>query len=322
MVSQRPDWRPAAELSLARARAALLGQVRAFFAQREVLEVETPQLAQHCAMDPYIDSFCARSPGASPMSGYLQSSPEYHMKRLLAAGYGPIYQVFRAFRGGEAGRRHNPEFTLLEWYRPDYGLEALMQEVSDLVVTVLGCEPPESCRYRDLVYARTGLDPMRVPTSDLQKAAADCSGLDPGSLRRDEALDVIMSHRVEPGLADQGALFVVDYPPGQAALSRIQLRDGVEVARRFELYYNGLELANGYLELRDADEQSGRFAADNQLRQSLGRERLTPDSWLLDAMDHGLPECTGVALGLDRLLMCQQGVEDIRQVLSFPWGRA
>lgn len=322
MVAQGPDWRPAAAFSVAQARAALLGQVRTFFAERGVLEVETPQLARHCAMDPYIDSFTARSAPPGAMSGYLQSSPEYHMKRLLAAGYGPVYQVFRAFRGGEAGRRHNPEFTLLEWYRPDFGMEKLMQEVSDLVVAVLGCDPPETCRYRDLVYARTGLDPMRVPTADLQQAAARASGLAPESLRREEALDVIMSHWVEPGLADQGALFVVDYPPGQAALSRIQLRDGVEVARRFELYYNGLELANGYLELCDADEQSGRFDADNQLRHSLGRERLTPDAWLLDAMDHGLPECAGVALGLDRLLMCQLGIEDIREVLCFPWEKA
>lgn len=318
MVTEGPDWRPAAALEVARARAELLALVRGFFTQRQVLEVETPVLGRHGAMDPYIDSLCV----SPPHGGYLQTSPEYHMKRLLAAGYGPIFQVFRAFRAGEAGRRHNPEFTLLEWYRPDLGLDQLMQEVSDLVVAVLGCEPPVSCRYRDLMYARTGLDPMRVPTSDLQKAAAAASGLEPQSLRREEALDVIMSHVIEPGLVGQGALFVVDYPPGQAALSRIQVRDGVEVARRFELYVDGMELANGYLELRDADEQAGRFAGDNQLRQSLGKQRLTPDPLLLDALDQGLPECSGVALGLDRLLMCQLGLEDIRQVLSFPRERA
>ncbi|TVP54450.1 MAG: EF-P lysine aminoacylase GenX [Halomonadaceae bacterium] len=318
MAAPGPDWPPAAELRVAQARAELLTLVRRFFAERQVLEVETPVLGRHGALDPYIDSLSV----SPPQGGYLQTSPEYHMKRLLAAGYGPIYQVFRAFRAGEAGKRHNPEFTLLEWYRPDFSLDQLMQEVSDLVVAVLGCEPPVSCRYRDLMYARTGLDPMRVPTSDLQQAAAAASGLAAESLRREEALDVIMSHVVEPGLVGQGALFVVDYPPGQAALSRIQVRDGVEVARRFELYVEGMELANGYLELRDADEQAGRFAADNQLRKSLGKERLTPDPLLLDALDHGLPECTGVALGLDRLLMCQLDLGDIRQVLTFPRERA
>jgi len=313
-------WQPVASVEVARERARLLATVRQFFADRDVLEVETPVLSFHGAMDPGIDSIRAGWDGG--FSGFLQSSPEYHMKRLLAAGYGPMYQVFRAFRAGEAGRRHNPEFSLLEWYRPGFTMSQLMDEVAALVMAVLGCDEPTICSYRDLFYARTGLDPMRAELPEMQKAAARVSGLAAKDLSFDQSLDVLMSHSVEPSLNNEGPVFLVDYPPSQAALARTEIRKGVEVACRFELYVNGVELCNGYHELLDADEQAGRFAADNQTRQSLGKPEMKVPGALLDALDCGLPDCSGVALGLDRLLMLKLRVDSINDVLTFPLDRA
>lgn len=313
------SWRPTAEPAQLQARADLLRTLRLFFEDRGVLEVQTPVLGQHGVSEPAIDSVAA---GWSGYSGYLQSSPEYHMKRLLAAGSGPIFQVSPVFRAGEEGRYHNPEFSILEWYRPGFTLDQLMAEVAELVVAVLDCPMPQKHSYRSLFLQLLSLDPWRDPAARICEAAADASGLSPAELDRDEALDVLMSHCIEPYLQSWGPVFVTDYPPSQAALARTVEQDGVTVARRFELYVDGLELCNGYHELTDSQEQAERFRLDNVERAQKGRPAMAPDERLLAALAAGVPECCGVALGLDRLLMLATGASHIEQVLAFPLARA
>ncbi|MEE4661065.1 MAG: EF-P lysine aminoacylase EpmA [Halieaceae bacterium] len=305
-------WRPSASLEALRARAALLAQVRQFFQTRGVLEVETPLLCQYTVTDPNL------TPVASG-TRWLQTSPEYAMKRLLAAGSGPIYQVCKAFRAGEAGPRHNPEFTLLEWYRPDFDLTALMDETADLVSAVLGERPRETLSYRDLFLRYLDIDPLTAPTEDLARLArahVDYGGADEA---RDTWLDLLMSHVLEPRL--QGISLVHSYPRSQAALAVVEDADGQPVARRFELYVDGMELANGYLELTDATEQRARFERDNAALQAAGEPPRALDEALLAALEAGLPACAGVALGLDRLLALKLGESSLARVLSFDWSR-
>jgi lysyl-tRNA synthetase class 2 len=313
------SWRPTADPAALRARAALLATIRGFFAEREVLEVETPLLCRGTVTDPALEPLAVTL--ADGGTRYLQTSPEYAMKRLLAAGSGPIFQLARAFRAGEAGNRHNPEFTLLEWYRPGMDHHQLMTEVAALVERCLDLRGFGKTSYRDLFSSVVGLDPFTAPTGQLELAARRDIDVGFHSDDRDVWLDLLMSHRVEPTLAGRGLQFVYDYPLSQAALARAESLGGVEVGCRFELYVDGLELANGYYELADAGEQRRRFAADNARRQRLGLPVRAPDEQLLAALAHGLPECSGVALGVDRLLMLRQGVGDIREVLAFDWSR-
>ena len=240
----------------------------------------------------------------------------------MLAGSGPIYQVCKAFRNGESGRLHNPEFTLLEWYRPGFDHHRLMAEVVELVRYCLGERALHKYSYRSLFSELLALDPFTASAAEL--AAAACSHIDTGTLAgdRDLWLDLLMSHLIEPQLAALGMVLVYDYPASQAALSRVVEVDGFQVGQRFELYVDGVELANGYFELGDAGEQRHRFEADNARR----REHCLPehplDEQLLAALAHGLPDCSGVALGVDRLLMLATGVSDMRQVLAFDWARA
>lgn len=316
------DWRPGASQALLLRRAELLARVRAFFAHRAVLEVETPLLCSRGITDPAIEPLCVSgglSLGGS--SRYLQTSPEYAMKRLLAAGSGPIYQICKAFRDGEAGRRHNPEFTLLEWYRPGMDQHALMAEVAALVCACLGEGPWQAFTYRAVFQQCLQLDPFTADLAALQSAARQLT--DTGSLAgdRDFWLDLLLTHAVEPWLAGQGLCFIYDYPASQAALARLVERDGHTVGERFELYIDGIEVANGYHELADAAEQRARFEADNRRRQSMGQVERPLDEALLAALEAGLPACSGVALGLDRLLLLASGEADIRRVLAFSWER-
>ena len=313
------DWQPTADLPQLRARSELLRTLRHFFEKRGVLEVQTPVLGRFGVSEPAIDSVSA---GWAGYSGYLQSSPEYHMKRLLAAGSGPIFQISPVFRAGEQGRCHNPEFTMLEWYRPGFTLDQLMEEVAELLVTVLDCPRPQTHSYRSLFRQLLSLDPWHDTEAGLCEAAADVSGLPAVELDRDEALDVLMTHCIEPQLAGWGPVFITDYPPSQAALAQTLEKEGVTVARRFELYVNGLELCNGYHELTDAREQAERFRLDNAERQHKGKSAMAADERLLAALAAGVPECCGVALGLDRLLMLAAGASHIEQVLAFPVSRA
>lgn len=324
-MTATPLWQPTASPAALESRARQLAWVRGFFAQRGVLEVETPVLGRCGVTDINIDSIPASpSPiAAGSEEGWLQTSPEYHMKRLLASGSGPIYQVARVFRDGESGRRHNPEFSLLEWYRPGFTDVDLMAEVSDLVCGWLGCEAPGIMRYRDAFLRFAGIDPFLAGKSEL---LARCEQwMEPPQLRglsRDNCLDLLMSCQVEPALADIGPVFITGYPESQAALARVSEQDGLRQAHRFELYVQGVELCNGYWELTDREEQQRRFAADNHTRVSAGKPEMPVDQAFLAALEAGVPDCSGVALGLDRLLMLKLGLDDIASVIAFPADRA
>ncbi|MFV0278915.1 MAG: EF-P lysine aminoacylase EpmA [Parahaliea sp.] len=317
------SWRPGAGLPQLRARATLLATLRRFFDQRGVLEVETPLLCSAGITDPSIEPLIVAG-GSSLASGqrFLQTSPEYAMKRLLAAGSGPIYQLARAFRDGEAGARHNPEFSLLEWYRPGFDHHALMEEVAELVCACLGERPWRKLSYRELFRHSIGIDPFSAPVSALEACARARHDLGALSGDRDLWLGLLLTHQVEPWLATQGTCFVYDYPASQAALSHIVSVNGMAVGQRFELYIDGVELANGYHELTDANEQRARFVADNTRRRGCGQAERPLDERLLAALAAGMPDCSGVALGVDRLLMLATQETDIRRVLAFDWGRS
>jgi len=329
------DWRPTASLEALRARAAMLAQLRAFFAERSVLEVETPVLSSAAVTDPQLHSLVTDYHGpAGPDDGrlYLHTSPEFPMKRLLAAGTGPIYQVCRVFRDGEAGRRHNPEFTLLEWYRPDFDHHALMDEVDALVRRLLPSDyelgPTQRLSYAEAFQRYAGVDPHTAETSELirrAEAAGEAGAPGLAADDRDGWLDLLLVTLVEPRLGQGSPCFVHDYPVSQASLARVRAAgtdDGPDVAERFELYLEGMELANGFHELADAGEQARRFALDLAERHRRGESAVPMDDRLLAALDAGMPSCSGVALGLDRLLMLALGADSIDQVLAFPVSRA
>ena len=304
----------------------MLAAIRSFFSHHGVLEVETPVLSAAAASDPAIESLttCYRGPGA-PAGGrmYLHTSPEFAMKRLLAAGSGPIYQICRVFRDGESGRRHNPEFTLLEWYRPEYDHHQLMDEVEVLLLSLLPAPRPVSrFSYRELFQHHLGIDPHSASTDSLRRLANERGiEVDLSLDCRDAWLDLLLSHCIEPRLAGSGLCFVHDYPASQASLARVEPGDP-PLAARFECYLDGVELANGFHELADAGEQRRRFQHDLEIRQH-SRGKLPPlDERLLAALQFGLPDCAGVALGIDRLLMQITGADHIDQVLTFPLERA
>ncbi len=315
------DWPPTASVETLRLRGRLLDRIRAFFAGRGVMEVETPLLAAGTALDPHLTSFTLCTGGAA--GPYLQTSPEFAMKRLLAAGSGPIFQICKAFREGETGTWHNPEFTLLEWYRPNHDHHRLMDEVDDLMYHLLGTEAAQRLPYADAFLQAAGLEPLHAEGPALRSLAIELGLAEdalPG-LDRSGLLDFIFSHRVQPGLADRGPVFVYDFPAGQAALARVR-RDTPPVAERFELLVAGVELANGYHELTDAAEQRRRFEEDQAKRHARGLPVYPLDERLLAALEHGLPACAGVALGLDRLVMLAAGAERIDEVITFPAARA
>jgi lysyl-tRNA synthetase class 2 len=316
------NWQPGADSTQLQARAKLLADIRRFFADRGVLEVETPLLCRAGVTDPAVEPLRVERGESIGAPRYLQTSPEYAMKRLLAAGSGPIYQIARAFRDGEAGARHNPEFTLLEWYRPGFDHHQLMAETADLVRHCIGNRPLHQRSYRDLFRDTLGLDPFAASLEELEGVArrhVDVGGL---SGDRDLWLDLLMTHLIEPELAALGLCLIHDYPASMAALSKVEEVDGVLVGRRFELYVDGVELANGYCELTDPEEQRSRFERDNCRRREHGLPEHPLDEALLAALEHGLPECSGIALGVDRLLMLATGARDIRRVLAFDWERA
>ncbi len=321
-------WGPSASPEMLRHRAGVLRRIRDFFDTRGVLEVDTPVCSRHATTDPAIESFVTRYRGPGAGSGldcYLQTSPEFFMKRLLCAGSGPIYQICKVFRDGEWGRRHNPEFSLLEWYRPGYDHHALMDEVAELVRSLTD-DPPgvEKLTYQGIFEQALSLNPHTADSRQLRDCAIarGIAGAEQLNLNhRDAWLDLLLTHLIEPDLGRSGLTFIYDYPGSQAALARISDGDP-PLAQRFELYWQGMELANGFFELRDAEVQRARFEADNRQRQSSGALQRPADEWLLQALEQGLPECAGVALGIDRLLMVLSGCRDIRQVLSFDFERA
>lgn len=301
-----------------RQRARITALIRDFFEQRSVLEVTLPVLGRRTVTEPGIESIQVVSralAGDDPL--FLQTSPEYFMKRLLAAGSGPIYAMTPAFRDGESGRQHNPEFTLLEWYRPGFSLTQLMDEVQALVQVLHFGLDWSRLRYQEAFLEVLGLDPMSVSDSQLATRCAGFGAWGQAGLGRDEMLDLLFSHAVAPGLGG-GGVFVHSYPASQAALACVSSGDE-PVAMRFELLVNGLELANGYQELSDAREQRRRFEADRQRRAQKGQRDIPVDEALIAALEAGMPATSGVALGLERLLMVVLDLPDLRDALTFPF---
>ena len=317
------QWLPSASPDNLAERANLLQALRRFFHDRGVLEVETPLLSQGTVPDPGIDVFRLPGGGDEP-DRYLQTSPESAMKRLLAAGSGDIFQICKAFRQGEAGRHHNPEFTLLEWYRVGWDHAALMREVAELLGTVLNSDGWQVWPYRALFIELFGVDPLdeQTPLTALTDLAQCRIGSVPEGLDRDAVLDLLMSHCIEPGISDWGVVFITDFPPSQAAMARCISVGDSTVAARFECYVHGQELANGYWEQIDADALSAQLQAENTRRRQRGLPQRPIDERLLAAHRHGLPECAGVALGVDRLLALKLGAESLDEIISFGWDSA
>jgi lysyl-tRNA synthetase class 2 len=311
-------WRPTATADELQARASLLRDIRGFFFDQGVMEVETPLISATGNTDPEIESIKTLD------GGYLRTSPEFPLKRLLAAGSGDIFEMGRVFRAGESGRSHNPEFTLLEWYRNGFSYQGLMDEVDKLVRHCgrgkFDQWPQEKLSYQQLFLRFVDLDPFNASEQELCAKAAEY-GIDDIELDRRQWLDLLISVVIQPVLPENQLTFVYDFPADQAALSRIR-PGNPPVAERFELYLGRTELANGYQELTDAQEQQRRFEAENTRRESRGQASCKVDHHLLKALESGMPECAGVALGVDRLLMAIVGAETIDDVTAFPFSRA
>jgi elongation factor P--(R)-beta-lysine ligase len=320
-------WRPSATLQTLRARAELLARIRTFFAARGVLEVDTPVLSAHGTVDVHIDSLRTTD------GRWLHTSPEFAMKRLLCAGSGPIWQLCHVFRAGDLGRHHNPEFLMLEWYRPGFDHHRLMDEMTELL-TVLGVAPAgtvERIGYREVWREIVGIDPATADAPALGAALGRARGhvapLPEGaaSFDRDAWLDFGMGFVVGPELGHKTPVYVYDFPASQAALAKVRpatVPGEPAVAERFELFWKGQELANGFHELGDAAEQRARFEADGARRRREGRDTPPHDAHLLDALAHGLPECAGVAVGIDRLLMLLLNLPELATAMPFSWERA
>lgn len=324
------DWRPAAPIATLRRRAALVQAVRAFFASRGLLEVDTPVLSRHAVTDVHVASLQVVGPDGRSR-GWLQTSPEFAMKRLLAAGSGDIWQLCRVLRADESSAVHDTEFTMLEWYRVGWDMDRLIDEVAALADAVCAAgdaaagEPRriERLRYADAFQRELGLDPLVAPDAALRDAARnlDVAPATLATLTRDELLDLLMALAVGPRLGAGCWTFLTHYPAAQAALARLDPADP-RVAHRFELYAEGIELANGFHELCDAEEQRRRFEADLDERRRRGLPEPPPDERLLAALASGLPECAGVALGFDRLAMLALGAARLGDVVAFTSERA
>ncbi|GAA4357548.1 EF-P lysine aminoacylase EpmA [Kangiella marina] len=316
-----PNWKPTSSIETLKARAMIMARVRQFFAERDILEVETPLLSQHSVTDRYMKSFQVKDFMGG--DGYLQTSPEYAMKRLLAAGSGSIYQICKAFRQDELGTRHNPEFTMLEWYVEGFDHYQLFDQVFELL-NFLSQKPLTLSRfsYQEAFEQHLKINPFTISNQDLAVLGRELLGELPDGLERDDYLALLFEDRIEPvlGLGDEVS-FIHSYPVSQAALARVDT-DNPAAACRFEVYWRGVELANGFYELTDSDEQRQRFVADNQWRKENGLPKVSIDERLIAALNVGLPECAGVALGLDRLIMILLELSDLTEVVAFPADRA
>jgi len=324
MSANDTGWRPTATRAVLARRAQALAQVREFFSARTVLEVDTPVVVNAPVTDVHIHSAEVRFPDA-PGRFYLHTSPEFAMKRLLASGSGDIYQICHVARGLERGRHHNAEFTLIEWYRLGFTLDQLMDEVEALARAVLGpiaqLMRSERVSYVDAFKTSLGLDPLTASLEALRACAAAEGLMTAQSAERDELLEFLMGVKIGPTLGKNALTFIHRYPASQAALARLD-PGNPRVALRFELYCEGIELANGFHELASASEQRARFEHDLAERHRRGLAADKMDELLLQALDAGLPECAGVAVGFDRLLMVATGATHIDQVIPFPIERA
>ncbi len=315
------EWQPTASLTNLRIRAQILAKIRQFFAERDVLEVDTPVLGQFTITDQHIISLSVPTPAHGTY--YLQTSPEYAMKRLLAAGSGCIYQICKSFRAEENGHRHNCEFTMLEWYRLGYNHHQLIDEMDELLTVVLATPSAQRTSYTDLFQQYLNLNIQTCTDEQLRQVIADAGWMHESIdlFNRDTCLQLLMSHAIEPQLGFEAPLFVYDFPSTQAALARLS-QTQPPMAERFELYIQGMEIANGFHELTDPEEQRQRFLRDQQHRQQRGETIPSIDPRLLSALKYGLPDCAGVALGIDRLLMLATQSTHIDQVIAFSWARS
>lgn len=325
------DWRPACSLQALADRARLNSGIRRFFAARGVMEVETPLLGSRTVTDPALSAFTTalHLPGKKEVCPlFLQTSPEFAMKRLLAAGSGSIYQLCKAFRNAESGRHHNPEFTLLEWYRVGFSLDDLITEVESLVAGLapedFDLNPPERLSYVDVFMRHLGLHPLDAGLDEFARVAIDRSLPEAGELcGQDRAvwLDLLFSYFVQPYLGQGRLTSVYDYPALLPSLA-CACPDDERFVERTEIFLAGIELGNGFHELQSSEEQQVRFQRDLSQRQAQGLPSVAMDERLLGALDHGLPECSGIAIGLDRLLMVFSNLESLSEVLAFPLARA
>jgi len=320
------SWQPKLTWKNAQKRAQILQQIRQFFSERNVVEVETPALSQGTVTDVHLDAFSSRynflSDNDTTQSAemYLQTSPEFHMKRLLASGYGCIFQIAKAFRHEEAGRYHNPEFTMLEWYRLGFDHFDLMKEVAELLNVVLDCDEPLQITYQQLFIDQLGFDPLIATREQLLMLITVNDKISDWLVLEqdvDTLLQFVFSEIIENKIGIDAPCFVYNFPKSQASLARI-CPDDDRVAQRFECYYQGVELVNGFNELTDCDSQLQRFQSDNDKRKQMKLAQRPVDYNFISALSHGLPQCSGVALGIDRLIMLALKTTHIEQVLSFP----
>jgi lysyl-tRNA synthetase class 2 len=323
MSHQPSTFQPTCSIAALQARATLYQKIRQFFAERQVMEVETPTLSQAGATDLHLASIpVQRRIHGRSSTQYLQTSPEFPMKRLLASGSGAIYQICKVFRDDEHGRKHNSEFTMLEWYRPKLDLKGLMHETAELLEVCLahrlGEVRPYILSYKHAFQDRLDINPLQASLKQLKDTAHRLGlNLDLGDDRL-AYMDLLFSHFVEPSLGFDAPVFLTDFPPEMASLAKVKTDDdGEQVAARFEIYIEGLELANAYDELLDAEVLAARFEADNLERTKQGLPVIPTDQYLLSALPH-MPECSGIALGLDRLLMVAMNQVKIDQVIAFP----
>ena len=304
------SWRPTASLQSLQRRAKILSGLRQFFAEREILEVEVPLLSAAGGTDLNIELLKIEGENR-----WLASSPEFPLKRLVAAGYGDVYALQKVFRKGESGRRHNSEFTMLEWYRVGFDEFLLMDEVEALCQRILNMPTALRVSYQTLFVDNINVDPFAASDFELAELGAKLSGLEPLSLDRDGWLDIIFSHAIEPTL--KNPVFIFDFPASQSALAQIASRDYGQVARRFELVYGGVELANGYFELTDAAEQQRRFERELALRAQQDKPTVAIDQHLIAALSAPMPRCAGVAMGVDRICMLAGNTQTLAEVISF-----
>ncbi|MBF0657265.1 EF-P lysine aminoacylase GenX [Psychrobacter sp. NG25] len=335
-ISSKPSYAPTMTLAMAQQRAQFMSNIRQFFAKRQVLEVQTPLLSQAGNTDTFLQSVSAQvTYQDKPQTYYLHTSPEFAMKRLLASWQVPIYQICPVFRDNEIGVRHNIEFTMLEWYQPNYSLDDMATELGELLEVLYGNAVVMShYRYVDAFMDFVGIHPLTASLATLQAVAEDkgLTGFDFNSElssavnteedRRQSWLDLLFSHAVEPNLGHDLPTLIIEYPPATAALAKTALdKDGNKIAKRFELYINGIEIANAYDELADGQALRERFEQDNQLRQRHNLPQMPIDEHLLAASDDLVPS-SGIAVGIDRLLMVIAGASSLEEVIPFPSGLA
>ncbi|CUX96140.1 Elongation factor P--(R)-beta-lysine ligase [Candidatus Gullanella endobia] len=320
------DWKSNISINNLLKRAAIINQIRQFFNDRGLLEVETPAMSQTTVTDIHIVPFktCFIGPRtAYHIPLYLITSPEYHMKRLLASGSGSIFQLCRSFRNEEIGRYHNPEFTILEWYRTNYDMFNLMNEVDDFLQKIINCDSAEILSYQEVFIAHIGIDPLSAKKMQLYNAAIKFNLIESISEKDDcdTLLQLLFTMVVEPNIGHDKPSFIYHFPASQAALAKINTEDH-RVSDRFEVYFKGIELANGFCELTDSCEQRQRFEENNYKREAMKLDVQPIDEYFLTALANGMPECSGVALGVDRLIMLALKTDRLSDVIAFPVEKA